>query len=398
MMHDEAEVRIIKRISTNELERRWKAVRLAMADKKIDFLLIQNSTDYFGGYVKWFTDMPAVHQYPVSVIFPRDDQMTTVWHGTRAPAEPTPPAWVLRGVKKRISIPLLPVLDYTSHWDAEKVVEELAPFGKCRIGFVNLGSMSASFYKYVTGHLTSAEFENATDWVDEIKAIKSEEEIQLIRETCQIQDAAFKDILPRIQPGRRDFEIFGQVKAKCMEMGSTQQLVIGGSFPYGTRGRLFDSFLGNRMIKEGDQFNLLIESNGPSGFYAHLFSVFCIGRVSPELQEQFGVAQEAQRLILKLLKPGADPIDLWNANNDFLNSRGFEKEGRLFAHGQGYDLVERPSLNPGETIKIQANMNIAVHPCAISQKAYVQVCENYLVPKSGPPECLHETPQKIHVI
>ena len=109
-MHDEAEARIIKRISTNELERRWKAVRLAMTERKIDFLLIQNSTDYFGGYVKWFTDMPAVHQYPVSVIFPRDDQMTTVWHGTRAPAEPTPPAWVLRGVKKRISILSCPYL------------------------------------------------------------------------------------------------------------------------------------------------------------------------------------------------------------------------------------------------------------------------------------------------
>jgi hypothetical protein len=37
------------RISTPELERRWKAVRLAMADKKIDFLLIQNSTDYLAG-------------------------------------------------------------------------------------------------------------------------------------------------------------------------------------------------------------------------------------------------------------------------------------------------------------------------------------------------------------
>jgi hypothetical protein len=96
--------------------------------------------------------------------------------------------------------------------------------------------------------------------------------------------------------------------------------------------------------------------------------------------------------------PGADPIELWDGNNDFLRSRGFEKEGRLFAHGQGYDLVERPSLNPGETIKIQAHMNIAVHSCVISQKANVQVCENYLVPKSGPPQCLHETPQKIHVI
>ena len=396
-MNKETEGRIVCRISTAELERRWKAVRIAMAEKKLDFLLMQNSTDYFGGYVKWFTDMSPVHQYPVTVLFPRDEGMTTVWHGTQAPAEPTPPAWVLRGVKKRISMPFLPPLEYTSHFEAEKIVEELKPFGKCRIGLLNMGSMSAAFYKYLTEHLTAAHFENATDLVDEIKAIKSPEEIELIREVCRIQDAAFEYILPRIQPGRRDYEIYGEVKAKCAEMGSTQQLVIGGSFPYGTRGRLLDGFLGNRVIEEGDQFNLLIENNGPSGMYAHLFCIVCMGKASPALLEQLEVAKEAQKHIVSLLKPGVDSSELWDANNDFLQSRGFEKEGRIFAHGQGYDLVERPSFNPGETMKVKANMNIAVHPCVISKNAYAQVCSNFLVPESGAPESLHKTPQKIFI-
>ena len=61
MAHKEEE-RILRRISTAELERRWKAIRAAMKERKIDFLLMEQSTDYFGGYVKWFTDMPAVHQ------------------------------------------------------------------------------------------------------------------------------------------------------------------------------------------------------------------------------------------------------------------------------------------------------------------------------------------------
>ena len=396
-MHDEAELRIIKNISDAELERRWKAVRFGMAEKKIDFLIIQNSADYMGGYLKWFTDMPAVHQFTASLLFPRDDEMTTICHGPRAPEEPSPPPWALRGVKKRISIPLLPALDYSCHWDAEQVVQELAPFGKCRIGLVGMGSISAAFYKHVTEHLVTAEFLNATDLVDDIKAVKSEEEIQLIRETCEIQDTAFECILPRIQPGRKDFEIFGEVKAKCMEMGSTQQVVIGGSFPYGTGGGVLHSFYGNRMIEEGDQFKLIIESNGPSGFYAHIFRVVCIGKASSELLEQFEVAQEAQKLALDLLKPGADPIDLWNANNAFLKGRGFPEEGRIFAHGQGYDLVERPSLNPGETMKIGANMNIAVHPGVTSQKAHAPVCENFLVTENSSPECLHKTPQRIFV-
>lgn len=397
-MQDQAELRILRRISTAELERRWHAVRLAMAEKSLDFLLVQSNTDYLGGYVKWFTDMPAVHEYTATVIFPKDDEMTTVWHGASAPAEPSPPAWTLRGVKKRISVPIVPTaVHYTSTWHADKVVEELAPFGSCRIGIVGMGSLSAAFYKRVTHQLDAAVFEDATDLVDQIKAIKSDEEIALIRETCNIQDAAFEFILPRIQPGRKDFEIFGEVKAKCLEMGSTQQLVIGGSFPYGTRGGIIDGFLGNRVIQDGDQFKLIIETNGPSGFYAHIIRIVCIGRASPELEEQFGIAREAQKNVLSLMKPGTEAIEIWEGNNAFLKSRGYPPESRLFAHSQGYDLVERPSFNPGETMKIAADMVVGVHPGVVSPKAHATVCENYVIRESGPPECLHKTAQKIFV-
>ena len=109
-MNDEAKIRIRKMISTEELERRWEEVRQAMKEKKLDFLIMQSHTDHLGGYVKWFTDVPAANNYTATVIFPRDEDMTTIFHGGWPPAEPAPPAWVVRGVKKRISVPILPSL------------------------------------------------------------------------------------------------------------------------------------------------------------------------------------------------------------------------------------------------------------------------------------------------
>jgi hypothetical protein len=41
--------KVIRPISTEELERRWKATRDVMKEKGIDFLLIQNNNDYLGG-------------------------------------------------------------------------------------------------------------------------------------------------------------------------------------------------------------------------------------------------------------------------------------------------------------------------------------------------------------
>ena len=68
-------------ISTAELERRWKAVRAAMKREGVDVLLMQNNNDHMGGYVKYFTDMPATNGYPNTVIFPADDEMTVVCQG-----------------------------------------------------------------------------------------------------------------------------------------------------------------------------------------------------------------------------------------------------------------------------------------------------------------------------
>src|SRR5512146_342254 len=73
--------RINTPVPTRELERRWTAVRAAMRTQKIDALIMQNNNDHMGGYVKYFTDLPATFGYPVTVVFPRDDRMSVVSQG-----------------------------------------------------------------------------------------------------------------------------------------------------------------------------------------------------------------------------------------------------------------------------------------------------------------------------
>jgi hypothetical protein len=56
---DEAKIRISVQISNEELKRRWTAVRKAMAERKIDYLIMRNSDQHLGGYIRWFTDIPG---------------------------------------------------------------------------------------------------------------------------------------------------------------------------------------------------------------------------------------------------------------------------------------------------------------------------------------------------
>jgi Xaa-Pro aminopeptidase len=154
----------------------------------------------------------------------------------------------------------------------------------------------------------------------------------------------------------------------------------------------------NRVMKEGDQFSILIEVNGPGGFYAEIGRIFSLGEPSQALQDAYGVAREAQEITLKLLRPGANPKDIADANDDFLQKKGYFPEKRLYAHGQGYDLVERPLIRHDEPMKIQAGMNLTIHPGAASSTVWATVCDNYLVTETGVSPCLHKTPKEIIVV
>lgn len=390
--------RLTTTVSDAELERRWKAARAVMREHKIDYLVMRNDEEFLGGYVRWFSDFPARESYPFTVIFPVDDEMTTIACGNLPPSDYFPPRWAARGIKQRLGAPYFPSMHYTATMDAELAVGVLKEKKGATIGLVGRTSIPITFYEYLVQHLPGCTFVDATDSIDQLKVIKSPEEIELIKNTARLQDEAMEHVRKSIRPGRRDFEIFAEAQYAMAIRGSSRQLVLVGSNPKGVVIRWQVHHFQNRMIKEGDQVNILIETNGPGGFYTEIGRVFSLGKPAQALQDAMGTAIEAQALSLSLLKPGANPKELWDANNAFLQKRGYLPEKRLYAHGQGYDLVERPAIRYDETMKIQAGMNLTVHPWAINDSAWSVVTDNYLVTETGVSACLHKTQKEVIVI
>jgi Xaa-Pro aminopeptidase len=390
--------RLTKTVSTAELERRWKAAREMMREQKIDYLVMRQDEEFLGGYVRWFSDFPARESYPFTVIFPVDDEMTTIACGNYPPSEYFPPQWAARGIKQRLGAPYFPSMYYTATMDAELTVGVVKEKKGATIGLVGRTSIPITFYEYLTKELPGYTFVDATDAIDRIKAIKSPEEITFIKETARLQDEAMEHVRKSIRPGRKDSDIFVEAQYAMATRGSSRQLVLVGSNPKGVVIRWQVRHFQNRVIREGDQINVLIETNGPGGFYTEIGRVFSLGKPAQALQDAMGCAIEAQAFSLSLLKPGANPRDLWDANNEFLQKRGYLPEKRLYAHGQGYDLVERPALRFDEPMKVQAGMNLTVHPWAINAEAWAVVTDNYLVTETGVSACLHKTQKEVIVI
>jgi Xaa-Pro aminopeptidase len=390
--------RLTTSISDVELERRWKAARELMRANKVDFLLMRQDEEYLGGYVRWFSDLSARHSYPFTVIFPADDEMTLIAVGAPAPGEPAPPAWAVRGVKKRLSAAYFSSVHYTSTYDAELAAGVLKEKKRATIGLVGRSYIPVTFYEYLKKHLVGYKFVDMTDAIDQVKVIKSPEEIELIKKTAALQDAAFEHVRKVLKPGKREFEIHAEAHYSTTMNGSERGLVIVGSGPPGTPVSFQHRRFQNRVIQEGDQVSLLVEVNGPGGFYTEIGRIFSIGSPPQELQDAFGVSVEAQQLTLSLLKPGANPKDIIEANNEFLQKKGYFPERRLYAHGQGYDLVERPLIRQDEPMKIKAGMNLTIHPAATKATVWGSVCDNYLVTEQGVGPCLHKTPKEIIVV
>ena len=387
---------VMNAISTAELERRWAAVRAAMDDRDIDILVMQNSNSFHGGYVKWFTDIPAMNGGYQAVLFPKNDRMIAVRHGPPGVSEVKEDDPINRGVARIHTQPTFAAVDFTKDYAAGAVLEELRPRADKTIGLVGTTSMAYPFLEGIkNGSLGNSKFVDATDMVDQIKAIKSEEEIEFIKRAAAMQDASMAEVFKQIKPGMKNFELTALAQYSGQLQGSEQGLFLAGSAPPGTPGPKMGKHMQAREIQEGDQFTLLIENNGPGGFYTELGRTCVLGKASQELKDEFEFTLEAQKFTLEMIKPGAEPKEILLTYNDFMRKNGRPEELRLYAHGQGYDLVERPIIRAEEKMALAPNMSIVVHPTYATDTAYSWVCDNYLVTGTGVSACIHETPQKI---
>lgn len=392
--------RVATPISTGELERRWAIVRHEMAERGIDALVMQSNNDWLGGYVRWFTDVPAVNGYPRSVIFHADDLMTVVEMGPRgARRKLDDNDEVHRGVGDIVCTAAFTSIAYTETYQAEIVVAELERRGCRTIGWLGAGATPYAFVHRIEQQLSgSARLVDATAFVDRLKAIKSVEEICLIRRCAEMQDAVFARVLEKIRPGMRDTEVTALAQYEGRLLGSEQGLFLGSSAPLGSRADFVDRYQQGRILQAGEHFSLLIENNGPGGMYTEIARTIVLGKASNEIIDGFETVKEAQAHTLSMLRPGASCRDIAEAHDTFMRARGLPPELRLYCHGQGYDLVERPLIRADETMALEENMNLAVHPGYETRTLFAVICDNYLVESGGPGRCLHKTRKQIFEI
>jgi len=307
--------------------------------------------------------------------------------------KPEPDIW--RGVKRILTTPSYESAHYTQNYDPELAAKALAPYAKATIGFVGIYQMSFAMGDFIMKKFSSARYVDASEMVDRIKVIKSAEELELVRRAAIMQDGAMKAAFAAIKPGMRDTEVAAVAVHYSQDHGSENGIYLCASTPLGTPAKFGQRHVQNRTIRKGDTLALLVEDSGPGSMYTELGRTCVLGKVPQQMKDELEFVKASRKLTLDMLKPGTPCKDIWEAFNDFMRKNGRPEEARLYCHGQGYDLVERPLIRSDEPWTIQKDMNIVVHPTYPHVGYLNWLCDNYIIGGNGPGDRIHQFPEEI---
>ena len=243
---------------------------------------------------------------------------------------------------------------------APKLSELVKEKGLARIGFES-HDLSVFDLRRIK-KFVKAKFVPVAHLIEEARAIKDRDEIELIRRAVNLDQKAFEHILGFVKPGQTEGEVAWELEKKLKELGAER----AGWFPFIVAAGANSSIphYGNSptaKIKVGDILQLDYASVVDS-YHSDTSRVIFIGKPDPDQVKVYNWVREAQELGESLVKPGAVGGDIDRKVRGFLAKQtGFYFKHGL-GHGVGLEIHELPRVSPGSRQKLQVGNCLTVEP------------------------------------
>jgi Xaa-Pro aminopeptidase len=199
-------------------------------------------------------------------------------------------------------------------------------------------------------------------FVNELRLIKSSQELECLKKSANIASAAFFQITKEIlREGLTEKEIFEEIKSLLRRLGSEGEPFdfIVGSGPNGAHPHAIPS---KRMIKTGEPVVLDFGATY-QGFCSDITRTVCLGEVPEKLKEIYKIVLEAQRSTLEAIRPGKTCAEIDQVAREVVARAGYQ-EAFLHntGHGIGFEVHELPTIKPGSQEIIREGMCFTVEP------------------------------------
>ena len=365
------------RPSAAEMRRRWQLAAQTMKERDIDCLVMQANEGMLCQYVRWFAERRTAH-YCV-VLFDRDQNLSIIGHG---PLGNQVPAYGMEFANS-VCVPQVANAWYGNNVVSDQAAALVKKGGYKKVGLVGLNLIPAAFYLNFTSSLPGVEMTDATEMVDQMVVVKSEEELRLLGDAVLMHEAVGNAIPSLVYAGRLEREFGADLIRLAVLAGADEYLSNIMLCSQRMPGPMHSIHYQNKLIEAGDTLNVLFEVPSITGYYADFHHYWSVGAPCPEAAEAMDLAAEAHEYLARLCVPGAKASDVFHRMNEWKIQRGMEPERRMHGHGQGYGLVERPYFDAMDPMILEENMFLAFHPPIQVRGAQVNPSSNYIVTRNG---------------
>ena len=372
--------RHVSSVSDQELERRWSVTQKYMADNDIDCIIMFGFESKQGGAIRYYCDWPADFcHYGSFLLVPREGGMALFAHG---PFMNNAMPYGQRGIDLNFGAPFTPFWLSSKDYFPPPAVAWLKKRGYKKLGIYHPNMVPFYFTDYIMNNLEGATLTNVDEGIDAIRAVKSEEELALIRDVVRMHDRIFAAAPIFLRPGRLERDVAAELKKASWDLGGEGFNVQICADPKKAKHKMFE--FQNSVINEGDIVDLRVQVQGPGSYWGDLARTWVVfGDPSKELQKANDDSVKIQTQLAKLAVPGAKSSELRSALQKFEKENGYMEQTGFFGHGQGTDVVERPAFQPEETMVLKENMVLSLHTGMETEATWSFNADNFLVTKKG---------------
>ena len=351
-----------------EIERRYAAVRAAAAADGLDAVVVSGS-EYTGfeGAVRYLSGFRILHRYAY-VVLPVDGEPSIVF--------PTEARWVG---------------DHSEAWIEDKVfAEHPGEWIRERAkGWQRLGVYGLDYAMAVRDYRALAEGPaELVPWdqgFDLARAVKSDEELELVRESFRINEEGFWAVLAAYEVGKTEAEIMGEAERVFAAAGTyrtTMDMVLTGSG--GAAGPEFKFPDHRRRIGHDDLLLYGLEIAGPGGHWVEFSRPICAGTPNAETLSALDAYHEYFEAAKQTMREGSTAHSVHTAVSKPFLDRGFTL-GHVTGHSIGMTMIEHPRVGEGFDVELREHMVVSMHPHAITpdERTCLYMQDTWLVTKDG---------------
>ncbi|HOB30617.1 MAG TPA: Xaa-Pro peptidase family protein [Bacillota bacterium] len=232
--------------------------------------------------------------------------------------------------------------------------------GLKRIGFEK-DYVTYAMWERLRDRFEKQELVGISGWVEELRMIKTSEEVEYISRAQKIAENAFERLLPLIKVGTSEIDLALELEFTMRKMGSE-----GVAFPFivvsGPRSSLPHGQPSTRKLEPGDFVTFDFGARF-QGYCSDMTRTIVIGPLDEKHKEIYEVVLAAQLTALDVIGPGVLGKEVDLAGRKVIEEAGYgEYFGHGIGHGVGLNVHEKPSVGRTSEDILEPGMVITVEP------------------------------------